>query len=191
MTWKNDAFDADETGDRELDEALADDAKAAARQAPRPQAGRRNLTGRYRGIYARRGARRLAVEEILRRAELLPGVSRAIVCAYFEAGVPLKELAMLHHMKPLTMWRRLNHWRDTLSDPAFLLAATFRDTLPHELTVLAEMNWIKGHSLREMAQKQKTTMHRVRKQLDRARSMLFLAASRQGKAAADSIGKLL
>ena len=45
---------------------------------------------------------------------------------------------MLHRTTPLKMWRSLNHWRDTLSDPTFLLAATHRDTLPHELEVLSE-----------------------------------------------------
>jgi hypothetical protein len=133
----------------------------------------------------------VAVEELLRRAELLPRIPRAIVCAFFDAGVPLKELAMLHHTPPLRMWRCLNHWRDTLSDPAFLLAANFRDTLPHDLEVLAEMHWIRGEPLRVLAAARKLTIYTVRKKLTRARSMLLLAASRQSKAAAESVGKLL
>ena len=96
----------------------------------------------------------------------------------------MKELAMLHDTTPLKMWRCMNHWRDTLSDPAFLLAATFRETLPHALEVLAEMHWISGVPLREVAKKRKMTMHEVRKELGRARSGLLVAASRKSPGAA-------
>ena len=190
MTWKNDD-EIEEDGEERYDEGRGREGEGEADGVPHALKGRRNLTGRYRGIFARRGARRLAVEEVLRRAELLPRVARAIVFAALEAGVPVKELAMLHRVPPLKMWRCLNHWRDTLSDPTFLLAAKFRDLLPHELEVLAEMHWIRGEALREVAGKRKMTMHEVRKKLARARSMLLLAASRQGKGAAESVGKLL
>jgi hypothetical protein len=152
---------------------------------------RRNLTGRYQGIYTRRTAHRISVEAILHRAQLLPRIPRAIVCAHFDAGMPVKELAMLHHTTPLKMWRCLNHWRDTISDPAFLLAAKFRDRLPHELEVLAQQHWIEGRPLREIAAARRTTMHEVRKKLARGRSMLLLFASREGKAAVDSVRRLM
>jgi hypothetical protein len=190
MIWTHDEIAVDDPEIQDFDEP-APEPPSGSREQVRTLAGRRNLTGRYRGIFARRGARRVAIEELLRRAELLPRVPRAIVGAFYDAGVPLKELAMLHHSPPLRMWRCLNHWRDTLSDPAFLLAAHFRDTLPHDLEVLAEMHWIRGESLRVLAAARNITMYEVRKKLTRARAMLLLAASRQGKAAADSVGKLL
>jgi DNA-directed RNA polymerase specialized sigma24 family protein len=178
--WLDADHELDTAGERDRDEE---------RPVRRP-VGRRNLTGRFKGIFTRRGAQRLAVDEVLRRAELLPPVPRAIVLAHYDAGVSLRELAMLHHTTPLKMWRRLIHWRDTLSDPAFLLAAKFRDTLPHELELVAAARWEQGLPLRALAAKLGLTLHAVRKQITRARSLLLLAASRQG-AAAEAVGKLL
>jgi len=175
--------EADEDRSAEEEREADVDAVIAADHPP----ARRNLTGRYQGLFTRRTGRRVSVEAILHRAQLLPRVPRAIVCAFYDAGVPVKELAMLHHTTPLKMWRCLNHWRDTISDPAFLMAAKFRDRLPHELELLAQAHWIEGRPLREIAAKRKATLHEVRKKLARARSMLLLAASGEGRAAAESV----
>jgi hypothetical protein len=51
--------------------------------------------------------------------------------------------------------------------------------LPAELASLAQAHWLEDQPLRELAHSRGQTLHRVRQELTRARSLLLVALSRE------------
>ncbi len=145
--------------------------------------GRRNRTGRTEGsgIFARRQAERISREDLVARARLLPTVPQALVTAYYGLGMSIAELAALHKTTRHHLYRALMHWRDTLSDRSFLLAAHFAGRLPRGRAELARAHWMEGRTLRELARARRTTIHGIRTELAEARVDLATASlNRQG-----------
>jgi hypothetical protein len=140
------------------------------------------------GLFARRDGQRVSMEGIVARARLLPAGPRALVSAYFELSMPLAELAALQHVTPQQLRRTLMHWRDTLSDPTFVLAARFGGALPAPLGQVARAYWLKGASLRQLAAERRQTMHQVRQLVIEARVALVQAACRHQAAAVAAVG---
>jgi hypothetical protein len=97
--------------------------------------------------------------------------------------MPLAELAALHHVPPRALRRTLMHWRDTLSDPTFILAARFGGEIPAALAAVARAYWLEGASLRQVAADRDETLHQVRQLLTEARVALVQAACRHEAAA--------
>ena len=135
-------------------------------------------------MFARRSALRLSREEVAERARLLPTLPQALVTAYFSLGMSVEELALMHRRPRLRLYRILMHWRDTLSDPAFILAAHYAGALAPELAELARAHWMEGKSLRQLAVVRQATVHEIRTQLAEARVALVTAAARRHAAEA-------
>ena len=146
----------------------------------------RNAAMEY--LWYRRGARqesRVGREKLLHRAVHLPAESRAIVTAFLELEMPVRELAVLHRSSPRQMRRRVDRLRETLSDPCFLLAAQYGGRLPAELRALTRAYWLEGRTLRELARLHRHTLHWIRQQIVLARSLLLIALSVERAAPGD------
>jgi hypothetical protein len=122
-------------------------------------------------------SQRLAMEEILRRARFLPKAHAALLHAFLELKMPIGQLALLHGISRSALQRRLQRWRNLLSDPDFLLAARFGPELSPELASLARRYWIDGRSLRQIASEDQVTLHRIRSRLAEARLLLVRASA--------------
>ena len=129
-------------------------------------------------MFARRHGVRASRELVAANARYLATEARALVTAYFALGMRVEELAALHRTTPGRLYRRLMAWRETLSDPAFLLAAHFAGQLPSELAEVARAHWMEGVGLRKLARERGATLHEVRTQLAEARVALVTAAGR-------------
>jgi hypothetical protein len=135
---------------------------------------------------------RASKETLLQRAQSLPPTERALVMAHLDLGMDSRELALLHRVSARQMRRRLDRLKNTLADPAFILAVEFADQLPGDLESLARDHWILGGTLRELADGRGETLHRTRQQLGVIRSLLLLSlsnrtglSSQQARAALD------
>jgi hypothetical protein len=113
-------------------------------------------------------------DRLLQNAAHLPPVPRAIITAYHESGLPLHDLAALHGVSCRQMRRRLDRLRETLADPCFLLTVKYAAKLPGNLGELARGYWLDGRVLRELAELRGQTLHRIRCEVARARSLLLL-----------------
>jgi len=153
--------------DSELDDVTPDTLPGTASPALRRRA----------GIFARRQAQRITREDLVRRARMLPPLPQAILTAYYDRGVSLSELSLLHNLPRQRMYRLLVHWRDVLSDRSFLLAAQLADRLPASLAQLARDHWLEGRTLRDLARARNTTLHDIRTRLAEARESLMAAAA--------------
>ena len=122
-------------------------------------------------------ARRLSTEDILFRARHLPPKQRACFIAFYEAGIPTRELAALLDVNPRLMLRRIARWRTHLQKPEFLLAAKFGPRLPPPYRELAHAHWIEGRNYRQLAAEKQVTLHQVRKQMGISRSLLLAELS--------------
>lgn len=136
-------------------------------------------------VGARQRQKRLANEELVRRAEHLPPEGRQLVHAHFGLGMDVEALATVHHVTPRQMRRRLDRLQSTVSDPCFLLTARFAERLSPAMAALARAYWIEGRTLRELARIRRETLYAIRRTLDVARSMLLLALSEQTEVPAE------
>jgi hypothetical protein len=141
--------------------AADDPAPGEAAESPSPVRG-----GRREG--------RVSAEMLAQRAQFLPPAPRAIANAYFALGMSVHELAALHHLTPRQMRRRIETLRETLEDPAFILAAQFADQLPRDLALLARAYWVEGLPLRALARSRRRSVHYIRRRIADARSLLLL-----------------
>ena len=180
MTWDDEDF---------REESVAADGEFAVPEPAelKPQRWNRGVSGKF----ARRVAGRITTEQLLSRASILPEAARGLLNAYFEHHMPAEELAALHKVTVGQLRRRLDHWRETLADPAFLLFSEFGNRLPRNLAEVARRYWIEGLTLREIAAGNAITLHRVRAQLALARSLLVVAMSRRQEVPGDLAKVLL
>ena len=105
--------------------------------------------------------------------------------AYLDLGIQASELALLHRVTPRQMRRRLDRLKNTLADPAFILAIQFADQLPGVLETLAKAHWVEGRPLRELAEERGESLHRTRQQLAVVRSLLLLSLSNRTAVSSD------
>ncbi|HVT82332.1 MAG TPA: hypothetical protein VHM90_16940 [Phycisphaerae bacterium] len=132
---------------------------------------------RHRVRHYRRTARRLALEELLPRAQFLSQKSRALFRAFYELEMTAEELAIPCGMHPRQMRRRLARLRAALANPDFLLAARFGPQLPKPFDTLAADHWVEGHPLRQLAADRGLTLARIRTQIARTRLLLVRASA--------------
>ncbi len=151
-------------------EAMADPPHPRAIDEARPAPPLVAAQGRGRA----RLHRRAATETLIQRAQHLPPETRALAHAYFALGMELRELALLHHRTPRQMRRRIERLRETLSDPAFVMAALYADRLPRAVAALAKAYWIEGITIRALAASDSQSIHAIRRRLAEARSLLLL-----------------
>jgi hypothetical protein len=122
-------------------------------------------------------AARDKVETILRRATYLPPGSKALVQAYFDRGMSVRDLAAMNRMAPRQVRGRLDRLRAGLVDPCFLLAARYGETLPRNLRPVVSGYWFEGLTMRELAAQRHESLHKIRQQVTVARSLLLMASS--------------
>ncbi|GEM_PF-6633955 len=132
----------------------------------------RRRTGRYAN---ERASRQLVV----RRAANLPAAERALVEAHYDRGVSVRELALIHQVKPRRLRWRLNALRDAMLDPCFPLAVEFGQRLPRQLQTTAREHFLCGRVMREIATDHRKTLHQVRKEIDLSRSLLVMMLAGQ------------
>jgi DNA-directed RNA polymerase specialized sigma24 family protein len=125
----------------------------------------------------READRRENVETLLRRADGLPPGPQALVFAYFDRGMSVREIAAMNGLTPRAVRFRLDRLRAALADPCFLLAVRYGETLPRNLRPLVRAYWFEGHTMRDLATAQHTSLHRIRQQVGVAKSMLLMALS--------------
>ncbi len=179
--WDDDEI-SEMTAEAGMDAAVAVEPEVElATKSPKSDRWNRGATG----MFARRAAKRITLEELLSRASLLPGVARGLITAFYEFKMPAEELAAIHHVTVCQLRRRLEHWRDTLADPSFLLFAEFGERLPRNLAEMARDYWIEGKTLREIAVMREVSLHRVRVQIAMTRSLLLVAMSRRQEVPAE------
>lgn len=125
-------------------------------------------------VSRRRAAGRIGVEKLAALAGYLPAPKRAVALAYWDLGMPLKEIALLHRVTLRTMRRRIERLRELMTDPAFLLAGKYADRLPSPHAEIARRYWLEGAPLRELAEDHGQTVYWARRELAEARTLLLM-----------------
>jgi hypothetical protein len=126
---------------------------------------------------SRNAAQRAKIETLLRRADSLPPGPQALMQAYLDRGMSVRELAAMNGITPREMRYRLERLRSALADPCFQLVARYGETLPRNLWPLVRAYWLEGRTMRELAAQRRQSLHRIRQQVSVARSLLLVALS--------------
>jgi AraC-like DNA-binding protein len=134
------------------------------------------LAERNRRTFSRITTERASLDTLISRAEYLPANDRTLLLAHYHHGIPLDELASLHHISRRQLRRKLDTLRNTLSDPSFLLTVRFGKRLPKNLLAFARGCWIESIPLRTLARQHNESLHKVRQQLAQAQSLLHFFA---------------
>lgn len=121
--------------------------------------------------------RREEQEYVLLRARFLDPPERALLVGAIDRGLTSRELADLLNLRPRAVRRRLQRLLEHVNDPLFRFVLRERETWPRTRRRVAEAVILRRHTQRRAAAELEITIHRVRLELHRIRT-LHEAASR-------------
>lgn len=124
----------------------------------------------------RRRRRRDIVEQIVRRADWLPRDDRTILCAIYEDGRSVTEVAQLRGDDPRRLRRHVRRLVQRIMSPKYLFVAAHKGAWTPTRRRVAEACVLHGLSLRGAAERLQLTHHTVRHHYH-AVNALFEAAS--------------
>lgn len=115
--------------------------------------------------------RRLIAEKVVMRAEFLDSADRALLQAVFDRGITAAEIARAIGERPETMQRRVQRLVERLgSNPYQFVMQQLKDWPPCQQRV-GESVFLRGLSHREASQHLGISLHRVRREVERIRSL--------------------
>ena len=115
--------------------------------------------------------RRLIAEKVVMRAEFLDSADRALLQAVFDRGMTAAEIARATGEKPQSMRRRVQRLVERLgSNPYQFVMRQKKDWPPCQQKV-GESVFLRGLSHRETSQLLGISLHSVRREVERIRSL--------------------
>ena len=115
--------------------------------------------------------RRSIAEKVVMRAEFLDSTDRALLQAVFDRGITAAEIARAIGERPETMRRRVQRLVERLgSNPYQFVMRQLKNWPPCQQKV-GESVFLRGLSHREASQQLGMSLHRVRREVERIRSL--------------------
>lgn len=115
--------------------------------------------------------RRMIAEKVVMRAEFLDSADRALLQAVFDRGITPAEIARAIGERPEIMQRRVQKLVERLgSSPYQFVMRQIKDWPPCQQRV-GESVFLRGLSHREASQHLGMSLHRVRREVERIRSL--------------------
>jgi DNA-directed RNA polymerase specialized sigma24 family protein len=123
------------------------------------------------GTAGRRALRREAVDVLLDRANHLAPADRALVRSVLEAGARPADLALVANRGSQAIRRRLRRLLERLRSESFACVLRDGERWPPQRRAVAQAVMLRGQSQRQAAATLGLSVHSVRRELDRIRTL--------------------
>ncbi|MEM6749920.1 MAG: helix-turn-helix domain-containing protein [Planctomycetota bacterium] len=110
----------------------------------------------------RRRSRRRSVEVLLERAQRLAPEDAQLLHQVYAQGLSIARVAETTGRHPRTLQRKVERLVRRMRSPSFRFIAQHLELLPRELQPTARDRFLYGLSLREIARRGRTSLHKVR-----------------------------
>ncbi len=105
------------------------------------------------------------VEAILALARHAPIRERGIIAAIYEDGRTLTDIALASGENPRTVQRRYRRAVARLIEPRYAFVAEAHTTWPDRRRLVANLHFLSGHTIRDIARRLALTEHAVRREI--------------------------
>lgn len=112
-----------------------------------------------------------SLEAAMRRAEHLDAVDRLLLEQVFVHGVTITDLARFRGERRERLGRRVASLMRRIGSPMFVYVAGHLDLLPSPARRAADLFYLKGRSLRDIARETGMTLHHVREHIRMVRAL--------------------
>ncbi|QQE13636.1 hypothetical protein JD969_09300 [Planctomycetota bacterium] len=111
-------------------------------------------------------------DELLDRSQHLPTGDRVLLEQVMRYGFTAMEISRLSGCSPSTVLRKVKKLQSRLCDPMFRFVTEKEILIPRGLKVTARLIFVDGLSMSKTAEKQKISMHEVRKRVAKIRMLV-------------------
>jgi DNA-directed RNA polymerase specialized sigma24 family protein len=129
---------------------------------------------------------RASIDQILQYSRHLAPADRALIEGVYLRGMSAADVARAAGKEPGTMRKRLARAVGRMSSPAFRFVARHRADWPPQRAAIADAVFLRGLSQRSAAMALGLGIHRVRREIDRIRTLVEDESARRESSRANS-----
>lgn len=142
---------------------------------PRPPLLPRAPRAKHSPYDLRRIKSRDLIDTVLSRAELLPEPDAALLCAVYDRGLSVSNLALTTNADVRALRKRVRVLVARVMDPSFAYIAHHAPSWPEAPRQVATLCLLQGLTVREAAARLSVSCHTVRRNLDAVRALTEIA----------------